>query len=102
MKLNFEGGYNDRERRQHKDAIFTITLQSMRSVLLAMPILNVPIQPGNESRKDLILATNPNQVWQGEYLSKDLSEALRGLWYDPGVRAVVNRSREYQLNDSAS
>ena len=74
----------------------------MRSVLLAMPVLGVPIQPGNESRKELILALNPNTTYTQECLPKDISDALRGLWYDPGVRAVVNRSREYQLNDSAS
>ncbi|KAG9031946.1 guanine nucleotide-binding protein subunit alpha [Tulasnella sp. JGI-2019a] len=102
MKLNFEGGYNDRERKQHKDAIFSITIQSMRSVLLAMPILNVPIQPGNESRKAQILGLSPSITFPNDYLPKEISDALRGLWYDPGVRAVVNRSREYQLNDSAS
>ncbi|KAG8864586.1 guanine nucleotide-binding protein subunit alpha [Tulasnella sp. 330] len=102
MKLNFEGGYNDQERKQHKDAIFTITLQSMRSVLLAMPVLNVPIQPGNESRKSQILNMNLNQAFPNDHMPQELSDALRGLWYDPGVRAVVNRSREYQLNDSAS
>lgn len=74
----------------------------MRSVLLAMPQLNVPIQPGNESRKEMILGLNPNLTITQDYLPREISEALRGLWYDPGVRAVVNRSREYQLNDSAS
>lgn len=74
----------------------------MRSVLLAMPALGVPIQPGNESRKEIILSLDPNAVYTQDFLPRDISESLRGLWYDPGVRAVVNRSREYQLNDSAS
>lgn len=102
LKLNFEGGYNDRERKLHRNDIFSITVASMRSVLQAMPHLNVPIQPGNESRKELILGLNPNMTITQDYLPREISEALRGLWYDPGVRAVVNRSREYQLNDSAS
>lgn len=102
LKLNFEGGYNDRERKLHRNDIFSITVASMRSVLQAMPQVNVPIQPGNESRKELILSLNPNITFAQDYLPREISEALRGLWYDPGVRAVVNRSREYQLNDSAS
>ncbi|KAG8898794.1 guanine nucleotide-binding protein subunit alpha [Tulasnella sp. 403] len=102
LKLNFEGGYNDRERKLHKDNIFSMTVASMRSVLLAMPLLGVPLQPGNESRKELILGFNQNTVFTQDHLPRELSDALKGLWYDPGVRAVVNRSREYQLNDSAS
>ncbi|KAG9008379.1 guanine nucleotide-binding protein subunit alpha [Tulasnella sp. 427] len=84
LKLNFEGGYNDRERKLHRNDIFSITVASMRSVLLAMPQLNVPIQPGNESRKELILGLNPNLTINQDYLPREISEALRGLWYDPG------------------
>lgn len=95
-----EGGYNDRERNSHKDSIFSSTLQSMRAVLQAMPILKVTLQPGNESRKELVM--NYGSLAGQSNLPRDLSDALRGLWHDPAVRGVVNRSREFQLNDSAS
>ncbi|KAG8965006.1 guanine nucleotide-binding protein subunit alpha [Tulasnella sp. 419] len=101
MKLMHEGGYSDRERQLHKDSIFSSTISSMQAVLQAMPVLKVPLQPGNESRKEQILAL-PSYNLGFECLPKPISEALRGLWYDPGVRAVVNRSKEFQLNDSAS
>src|SRR5262245_3651183 len=100
MKLMHEGGYNDRERQTHKDAIFSCTIQSMRAVLQALPILKVPLQPGNESRKELIMGI-PDRIL-GDHLPRDVSDALKGLWHDPGVRAIVNRSKEFQLNDSAS
>ena len=36
------------------------------------------------------------------YLSKSLVEVMSYLWKDKGVQAAFLRSREYQLNDSAS
>lgn len=37
-----------------------------------------------------------------EILPRKLYDALKRLWYNPGVQEAVYRSREFQLNDSAS
>jgi guanine nucleotide-binding protein subunit alpha len=34
-------------------------------------------------------------------MARDVADAVRGLWRDPGVKEAVSRSREFQLNDSA-
>jgi guanine nucleotide-binding protein subunit alpha len=34
-------------------------------------------------------------------VAQDIADAVRSLWRDPGVKEVVSRSREFQLNDSA-
>lgn len=35
-------------------------------------------------------------------MSAELARVIRQLWADEGVQACFNRSREYQLNDSAA
>lgn len=35
-------------------------------------------------------------------MPEDLANVIRRLWADNGVQACFNRSREYQLNDSAA
>ncbi len=42
----------------------------------------------------------PGQL-ETDVLPRDVVDAIRSLWRDPGVREAVRRSREFQLNDSA-
>ncbi|EJD42297.1 G protein alpha-subunit [Auricularia subglabra TFB-10046 SS5] len=100
MKLIHHGGYNDQERDAYKEIIFSNTIQSMRAILDAMPQLDIALAPANEGRRNIIMAL-PGQV-EGDSLPREVVDAIRGLWRDPGVREAVRRSREYQLNDSAT
>jgi guanine nucleotide-binding protein G(i) subunit alpha len=68
------------------------------AILEAMPQLDIPLQPQNDARRAIILAL-PSQI-EGEVLPRDVADAVRGLWRDPGVQHAVSRSREFQLNDS--
>ncbi|KAK9736283.1 guanine nucleotide-binding protein subunit alpha, variant 2 [Basidiobolus ranarum] len=42
----------------------------------------------------------PDQI-EGERLAPEITEAIKCLWKDEGVQSCFNRSREFQLNDSA-
>lgn len=64
-----------------------------------MPQLDITLSPQNDARRAVVLAL-PIQI-EGEALPRDVADAIRGLWRDPGVREAVRRSREFQLNDSA-
>lgn len=64
-----------------------------------MPQLDIQLSPQNDSRRTTILSL-PGQL-EGEVLPKDIGEAIKQLWRDPGVKEAVSRSREFQLNDSA-
>ncbi|KAI6121804.1 G protein alpha-subunit [Pisolithus sp. B1] len=99
MKLIHHGGYNDSERDSYKEIIFSNTIQSMRAILEAMPQLDISLSPQNDARRAVILAL-PIQI-EGDLLPRDVADAIRGLWKDPGVKEAVRRSREFQLNDSA-
>lgn len=64
-----------------------------------MPQLDIQLSPQNDARRSIILGL-PMQL-EGDTLPRDIADAVRGLWNDPGVREAVSRSREFQLNDSA-
>jgi guanine nucleotide-binding protein G(i) subunit alpha len=99
MKLIHHGGYTEQERESYKEIIFSNTIQSMRAVLEAMPQLDISLSPQNDAHRAVILSPPP-QI-ETDILPGDVSDAVRGLWRDPGVREAVSRSREFQLNDSA-
>ena len=64
-----------------------------------MQQLEIHLAPQNDARRAIILAL-PAQI-EADVLPRDVADAVRGLWRDPGVREAVRRSREFQLNDSA-
>jgi len=117
MKLIHHGGYNNQERESYKEIIYSNTIQSMRcalssccfptalfilsfrAILEALPHLDIQLSPQNDARRSVIHSL-PGQI-EGEVLPRDISDAIRGLWKDPGVKEAVSRSREFQLNDSA-
>jgi len=99
MKLIHHGGYNESERDSYKEIIFANTIQTMRAILDAMPMLDIHLHPQNDSRRDLIMSL-PNQI-DDSIMPLDVADSIRGLWKDGGVREAVRRAREFQLNDSA-
>jgi len=64
-----------------------------------MAQLDISLAPQNDARRAIVMSL-PMQI-EADVLPRDVSDAIRGLWRDPGVRAAVRRSREFQLNDSA-
>jgi len=100
MKLIHHGGYNEAERDSYKEIIFSNTVQSMRAILEAMPALDIYLSPQNDARRTVILSL-PVQI-EGDTMPRDVADAIRGLWRDPGAREAVRRAREFQLNDSAT
>lgn len=62
--------------------------------------MGISVSPENQSFKDIILELPP-QI-EGDKLPPKVGEAVKKLYADPGVQACIGRSREYQLNDSAT
>ncbi|KAL9938651.1 hypothetical protein V8E36_002370 [Tilletia maclaganii] len=100
MKLINHGSYSDEERLSYKDIIFSNTLQSMRVILDAMDNLDIPLADGTNARRAEIILSLPAQI-EADHMPRHIAEAIYGLWKDEGVQACFQRSREYQLNDSA-
>ncbi|KAJ1564136.1 guanine nucleotide-binding protein subunit alpha, partial [Cladochytrium tenue] len=101
MKLIHDNGYTNDEKEAFKEIIFSNTVQSMRVILEAMVSMGIPLgRPENEKHKNVIMDL-PNQI-EAEVFPPECTQAVKALWADDGVQACFARSREYQLNDSAS
>ena len=99
MKLIHDHGYSADERESFKEIIFSNIVQSMRVIIDAMEFMGLQVQPENKQNVAVIMEL-PNQI-EGGLLPHEISVAIKNLWMDPGVLACFQRSREYQLNDSA-
>ncbi|XP_042305693.1 guanine nucleotide-binding protein G(i) subunit alpha-2-like [Sceloporus undulatus] len=102
MKIIHEDGYSEEECRQYKAVVYSNTIQSIMAIIKAMG--NLQIDFGDPARADdarQLFALSCTAEEQG-IMPEDLSNVIRRLWADNGVQACFNRSREYQLNDSAA
>jgi guanine nucleotide-binding protein subunit alpha len=99
MKLIHDGGYTQDEREAFKEIIFSNTIQSMRVILDAMLAMDVSLENDNRPFAAIIME-QPAQI-ERDFLPPDVTQAIRSLWKDPHLQSVFERSREYQLNDSA-
>ncbi|ORZ18800.1 guanine nucleotide binding protein, alpha subunit [Absidia repens] len=102
MKLIHDGGYSSDEREAFKEIIFSNTIQSMRVILEAMDNMGVVFADtsSNMQQQAAIILDLPSQI-EREFLPVEVTQAVRTLWTDPHLQSVFDRSREYQLNDSA-
>ncbi|KAF7355888.1 G-protein alpha subunit [Mycena venus] len=89
----------NRERNAHKESIFSNITQDMRAVLEAMPALEISLSPMNDARRATILSHS--ELDGADVLPRDVADAIRGLWRDPGIKEAVRRRNELQLSESA-
>lgn len=73
----------------------------MRVILDAMESLDIPIENADNNRRAEVILSLPPQI-DAESLPRHVADAVDGLWHDRGVQTCFARSREFQLNDSAS
>uniref|UniRef100_I3J2P6 Adenylate cyclase-inhibiting G alpha protein n=1 Tax=Oreochromis niloticus TaxID=8128 RepID=I3J2P6_ORENI len=96
-----EDGYSEEECKQYKVVVYSNTIQSIIAIIRAMGQLKIDF--GDEARADdarqlFALAGSADEG----VMSAELTSVIQRLWSDAGVQACFDRSREYQLNDSAA
>ncbi|KAI8141026.1 guanine nucleotide binding protein, alpha subunit [Fennellomyces sp. T-0311] len=100
MKLIHDDGYSLDEREAFKEIIFSNTVQSMRVILEAMDDMGVSFTNSENQKHATVILEMPPQI-ERDSLPPEVTQAVRILWKDPNLQNVFDRSREYQLNDSA-
>ncbi|VDP46337.1 unnamed protein product [Schistosoma curassoni] len=100
MKIIHMSGYTEEECKTYRPVVFSNTIQSMVAILRAMEQLQICCAYPN-AMNDIAVVLNLPRT-DVDVLPDEVFSALKRLWYDPGVQTAVNRSREFQLNDSAS
>jgi guanine nucleotide-binding protein G(i) subunit alpha len=100
MKIIHEEGYSNEECLQFRPVIFSNTVQSLIAIIRAMGQLKIGLQNTElvEDAKQLFYLTSEVE----DEIPDELSCIMKRLWADGGVKTCFSRSREYQLNDSAS
>ncbi|CAO3597797.1 unnamed protein product [Absidia cylindrospora] len=101
VKLIHDEGFSEEERLAYTEIIFSNTIQSMRVILDAMEMLDIPLANSNNNDAVQLIMIQPDQMSDCA-LPCDVVRAIKSLWADDGVKTAFNRSNEYQLNDSAS
>lgn len=100
MKLIHDGGYSRDERDAFKEIIFSNTVQSMRVILEAMESMGISLADPQHMKEASIILELPPQM-ELDTFPPEITTAIRTLWKDSNLLGVFERSREYQLNDSA-
>uniref|UniRef100_A0A4W5K602 Guanine nucleotide binding protein (G protein), alpha inhibiting activity polypeptide 3 n=1 Tax=Hucho hucho TaxID=62062 RepID=A0A4W5K602_9TELE len=101
MKIIHEAGYSEEECKQYRVVVYSNTIQSIIAVIRAMGHLKIDFGDtarADDARQLFVLAGTTEEG----VISSDLTAVIRRLWTDSGVQTCFLRSREYQLNDSAS
>ncbi|CAH1264443.1 GNAI3 [Branchiostoma lanceolatum] len=101
MKIIHEDGYSEEECMQYKAVVYSNTIQSLIAIIRAMGTLKIDFghtDRADDARQLFALASTAEE---GE-MTPELAGIMKRLWADGGVQACFGRSREYQLNDSAS
>ncbi|CAH7669927.1 guanine nucleotide binding protein, alpha [Phakopsora pachyrhizi] len=104
MKCIWDQPYTVAERESYREIIFANTITSIQVVLDALPALQhiqIPTEPGDAQRIDLLLTLDSN-AHDTDCLDPKIAEAISQLWSRPGLKQAVALSHLYQLNDSAS
>ncbi|CAH8444109.1 unnamed protein product [Schistosoma guineensis] len=101
LKIIHQSSYTREECLLYKPVVYSNTVQSMIAIIRAMGHLYIKFEDKCRIDDARTLFACANEAADG-YLSTELYNALYQLWNDDGVQQCFKRSREYQLNDSAS
>lgn len=97
LKIISGEDYQETDRRSYVPVIRSNVLEAIRSILAAMNTLYIEFEDQERAEERAVVLTyDPNTAFDNMPV-----EAIIKLWNDEGVRKCFDRSREYQLIDSA-
>jgi guanine nucleotide-binding protein G(i) subunit alpha len=104
IRIIHEKGYKKEECLSYRYVVINNTLQSLVTILKAMANLRIGFSDMErvQDAKQFLSLVNKHNESGFDILSKEMSQVMKRIWIDPGVQFCFSRSREYQLNDSAS
>jgi len=101
MKIIHNDGFSESELLSFKTTVLENLLFSMKYVLNGMGVLRINLDnPKNKIHAQTVLSCG-RCYDERRVMLPFISNAIRCLWQDRGVRVAVQRGFEYELNDSA-
>ncbi|XP_077787881.1 guanine nucleotide-binding protein G(o) subunit alpha isoform X3 [Podarcis muralis] len=101
MKIIHEDGFSGEDVKQYKPVVYSNTIQSLAAIVRAMDTLGVEYGDKERRADAKMVCDVVSRMEDTEPFSPELLSAMMRLWADSGLQECFNRSREYQLNDSA-
>ncbi|CAI2349939.1 unnamed protein product [Caenorhabditis sp. 36 PRJEB53466] len=99
MRILHEMGFSKHERAAYRPVVFNNMVQSMMAILKAMRTLGIRFEDAARQEDARLFLS---YQFQTDELPEEMGVIMKSLWSDEGLQNCVGRSREYQLNDSAS
>ncbi|KAI4887441.1 hypothetical protein NFI96_002553 [Prochilodus magdalenae] len=101
MKILYRGGFSKEEQLEYRAVIYGNMLQSALAITSGMEHLQIKFDSPTATEDGKKLQKLADTVEEGT-MPAELEEILRSLWRDSGFHTAIDRSAEYQLNDSAA
>ncbi|CAI5449835.1 unnamed protein product [Caenorhabditis angaria] len=98
MRILHDQGFERCERVAFKPVIYSNILQSLTAIIRAMPTLNIPFldeQLENDAKTFLAFKMDTDEI------PEEMVDIMKSIWKNEQIQKGFERSREYQLNDSA-
>ncbi|XP_010122013.1 PREDICTED: guanine nucleotide-binding protein G(t) subunit alpha-3-like [Chlamydotis macqueenii] len=101
MKIIHKDGFTYQERMEFRPVIYSNAVQSILSIVKAMPKLGISYENPARTEDERKLCAMATTLEDGD-MSSELAELIKQLWRDGGTQACFARAAEYELNDSAA
>ena len=98
MKILYLKGFTPAEREIFREVIFSNVILSMRAIVLAAENFGIDFLSENNQCARIFKA---NSILFEQQFTPEIVMATEALWADPGRKAIMMRSDEFQLNDTA-
>nr|XP_055234578.1 guanine nucleotide-binding protein subunit alpha-11 [Gorilla gorilla gorilla] len=99
MRIIHGAGYSEEDKRGFTKLVYQNIFTAMQAMIRAMETLKILYKyEQNKANALLIREVDVEKVttFEHQYVS-----AIKTLWEDPGIQECYDRTREYQLSDSA-
>uniref|UniRef100_A0A1I7UMX9 Guanine nucleotide-binding protein G(K) subunit alpha n=1 Tax=Caenorhabditis tropicalis TaxID=1561998 RepID=A0A1I7UMX9_9PELO len=101
MRIIHDVGYTTEERKVFRGVVYGNIILSLNALIKAMEQLKIEWgtqDHESDARKLLSFSTTGEE----DELPEELVVLMKSVWSDDGIQKCLERSREYQLNDSAA
>ena len=98
MKILHNKGFTQKEKLEHKKIVYCNTIDSLKVIIQNMSYLKIQFADSerkNDAKRFFSVIDNNDD------LNKEIASIMKRLWLDIGTQMCFDRSREYQLHDSA-
>ncbi|TRY62764.1 hypothetical protein TCAL_11259 [Tigriopus californicus] len=104
MKIIHTEGYTLVEQLEYRNVVIANTIQSLAAILKGMQVLKISYSSieTESMAKVFLFEVDELNFLEVQTMPEHLYNAMKKLWIDSGVRKCFERSKEYQLNDSAA